>query len=109
MLYATAQDVGQQSLFAIDVATGTAKALLAKGTVGAPARVKTAAADAVAVLVDDLRSPAEVQVVSTDAAAGAPVVRTSFNKDRARRRRDAATPSSSRSPAGTTRRCTATS
>ena len=82
VLYATAQDVGQQSLFAIDVATGTAKALLAKGTVTAPARVKAAAADAIAVLVDDLRSPAEVQVVSADASAGAPVVRTSFNKDR---------------------------
>ena len=82
VLYATAQDVGQQSLFAIDVAAGTAKALLAKGTVSAPVRVKTAAADAIAVLVDDLRSPAEVQVVSTDAAAGAPIVRTSFNKDR---------------------------
>jgi dipeptidyl aminopeptidase/acylaminoacyl peptidase len=85
-LYATAQDVGQQSLFAIDVATGTAKALLAKGTVSAPARVKagaaSGAADAVAVLVDDLRSPAEVQVVSTGASAGAPVVRTSFNKER---------------------------
>ncbi len=85
-LYATAQDVGQQSLFAIDVASGTVRPLLAKGTVSAPARVKgasaTVAADAVAVLVDDLRSPAEVQVVSTDASAGAPVVRTSFNKDR---------------------------
>ncbi|MEO5820779.1 MAG: S9 family peptidase [Vicinamibacteraceae bacterium] len=81
-LYATAQDVGQQSLFAINVATGTAKALLAKGTVSAPARLKTAAADAIAVLVDDLRSPADVQIVSTDAAAGPPVVRTSFNKDR---------------------------
>jgi len=44
--------------------------------------VKTAAADAIAVLVDDLRSPAEVQIVSTGASAGAPVVRTSFNKDR---------------------------
>ena len=81
-LYATAQDLGQQSLFAIDVASGTAKTLLGKGTVGAPARVKTAGADAVAVLVDDLKSPAEVQVVSTDASGGAPVVRTSFNKDR---------------------------
>ncbi len=82
VLYATAQDVGQQSLFAIDVASGTAKPLLANGTVSAPARVKTAPADAVAVLVDDLRSPAEVQIVSTGASAGAPVVRTSFNKDR---------------------------
>jgi len=82
VLYATAQDLGQQSLFAIDVAAGTAKALLAKGTVTAPALVKTAAADTIAVLVDDLRSPAEVQVVSTGASAGTPAVRTSFNKDR---------------------------
>jgi dipeptidyl aminopeptidase/acylaminoacyl peptidase len=82
VLYATAQDVGQQSLFAIDVASGTTKALLAKGTVGTPARLKTGAADAVAVLVDDLKSPAEVQVVSTDGSAAAPVVRTSFNKAR---------------------------
>jgi dipeptidyl aminopeptidase/acylaminoacyl peptidase len=82
VLYATAQDVGQQSLFAIDVATGTAKALLNKGNAGAPARLKTGAADAIAVLVDDLKSPAEVHIVSTDASATTPVVRTSFNKDR---------------------------
>jgi dipeptidyl aminopeptidase/acylaminoacyl peptidase len=81
-LYATAPDVGQQSLFAIDVAAGTTKALLAKGTVGAPARLTSGAADAIAVLVDDLKSPAEVHIVSTGAAAGAPVVRTTFNKDR---------------------------
>ena len=82
VLYATAQDIGQQSLFAIDVATGTAKALLNKGNAGAPARLKTGAADAIAVLVDDLKSPADVHIVSTDASATAPVVRTSFNKDR---------------------------
>ncbi len=81
-LYATAQDVGQQSLFAIDVATGTARTLLAKGTVAAPVRLATGAADAIAALVDDLKSPSEVQIVSTDASATAPVVRTSFNKDR---------------------------
>ena len=44
--------------------------------------MKTAAADKIAVLVDHLRSPAEIQVVSTDAPAAAPVVRTSFNKER---------------------------
>jgi dipeptidyl aminopeptidase/acylaminoacyl peptidase len=82
VLYATAQNLGQQSLFAIDVATGKVTALVEKGHVVSPARVKTPAADSVAVLIDHLRSPAEVHVVSTDASAGAPVVRTTFNKDR---------------------------
>jgi len=82
VLYATAEDIGQQKLFAIDVATGTAKALTSSGYAASPVRVKTAAADRVAVLVDHLKSPAEIQVVSTDASAGPPVARTSFNKDR---------------------------
>ena len=44
--------------------------------------MKTPAADSVAVLIDHLRSPAEVHVVSTDASAGAPVARTSVNEER---------------------------
>ena len=82
VLYATAEDIGQQNLFAIDVATGKVTPLTSSGYAASPARVKTAAADKVAVLLDHLKSPAEIQVVSTDASAGAPVVRTSFNKDR---------------------------
>ena len=82
VLYATAQNLGQQSLFAIDVAGGKVTTLIEKGHVGAPARVKTPAADSVAVLIDHLRSPAEVHVVSTEASPGAPVARTTFNKDR---------------------------
>ncbi len=107
-LYATAQDVGQQSLFAIDVASGAAKPLLAKGTVSAPARLTTGAADAVAVLVDDLRSPAEVHIVSTAASATAPVARTSASTRIASPPPPWAMPSSSRSRAGTTRPCTVT-
>ena len=82
VLYATAEDIGQQKLFAIDVASGTVKALTTSGYAASPARVKTAGADSVALLVDHLKSPAEIQIVSTDASAGAPVARTSFNKDR---------------------------
>jgi dipeptidyl aminopeptidase/acylaminoacyl peptidase len=82
VLYATAQNLGHQSLFAIDVASGTVSTLVEKGHVVSPARLKTAAADRVAFLLDHLRSPAEVHVVSTDASAGAPVAITAFNKER---------------------------
>ena len=80
-LYATAQDVGHQRLFAIDVASGKVTPLTKDGHAVAPVRVKSAAADKVAVLIDHLRSPAELHVVPTG-AAGAAVVRTSFNKDK---------------------------
>jgi dipeptidyl aminopeptidase/acylaminoacyl peptidase len=82
VLYATAEDVGQQKLFAIDVASGRATPLTSTGYAASPALVKTAAADKVAILLDHLQSPAEVQIVSTEASAPAAVTRTSFNKDR---------------------------
>ena len=108
VLYATAQNLGQQSLFAIDMASGKVATLIEKGHVGSPARVKTPAADSVAVLIDHLRSPAEVHIVSTEASPGAPVARTTFNKDRVAAPASAR-PSSSRSRARTAKRCTATS
>jgi dipeptidyl aminopeptidase/acylaminoacyl peptidase len=82
VLYATAEDVGQQKLFAIDIAAGTARALTTTGYAASPVRVQSARTDSVAVLVDHLKSPAEIQVVPAGASAGAPAVRTSFNKDR---------------------------
>jgi dipeptidyl aminopeptidase/acylaminoacyl peptidase len=85
VLYATSQNLGHQSLFAIDVTGGTVTTLIEKGHVVSPARLKTAGADRLAVLIDHLRSPAEVHVLSTDAsagAAGAPTAVTAFNKDR---------------------------
>jgi dipeptidyl aminopeptidase/acylaminoacyl peptidase len=76
----TAGNVGQQSLFAIDVAGATARTIVNDGHLVAPAFVGGASRDRVAVLVDHLRSPAELHTVSL--SGGTPVARTSFNHAR---------------------------
>ncbi|OQC41573.1 MAG: Prolyl tripeptidyl peptidase precursor [Acidobacteria bacterium ADurb.Bin051] len=62
-LYATAQDVGQKSLFAIDVATGKVRTIVNEGMVNSPA---LAAGGRLLFLLDHLRSPAELVSVRTD-------------------------------------------
>jgi dipeptidyl aminopeptidase/acylaminoacyl peptidase len=61
-LYATADNLGQTSLFAIDVATGRVRTLIKDGHVASPA----VAGDRIVVLLDHLRAPAEVHVVGAD-------------------------------------------
>jgi len=61
-IFATADNLGHTSLFAVDAATGAARAVIAQGHVVAP----TVAGDRVVVLVDHLRSPAELHAVKPD-------------------------------------------
>jgi dipeptidyl aminopeptidase/acylaminoacyl peptidase len=62
-LFTTAEDLGQQPLFAIDVATGKVRKLVVSGHVEAPA---LAGADRLVFTLDTLRSPAEVYTVGRD-------------------------------------------
>jgi dipeptidyl aminopeptidase/acylaminoacyl peptidase len=61
-LYATAEDVGQVPLFAIDVATGKVKKLVAEGHVRAP----KLAGDRIVFGRDDLRTPVELFTARLD-------------------------------------------
>ena len=61
-IFATADNLGHTSLFAVDAATGAARAVIAQGHVVAPA----VAGDRVFVLIDHLRSPAELHAVRPD-------------------------------------------
>jgi dipeptidyl aminopeptidase/acylaminoacyl peptidase len=61
-IYTDSANVGQQSLFSIDVATGTAKLLVDKGT-NSNAEV---AGDRIVFVRDTLRSPAELYTVKPD-------------------------------------------
>ena len=81
VLYATAQAFGQQSLFAIDVATGDSESAAREGHGQRTRAREDRGGRAVAVLVDDSLPRRGAGRVEADASAGAPVVRTSFNKD----------------------------
>lgn len=61
-LYATAMDTGQVPLFAIAVASGTVRKLVAEGSAHAP----TLAGDRIAFGLDHLRSPVELHTVMPD-------------------------------------------
>ncbi len=75
-LYATAPNVGQQSLFAIDVASGVVKTVVNEGHLASP----QVAGQQLLFLLDHLKSPAEVHVVGKD--GGAPTAITSINAAR---------------------------
>jgi len=75
-LYASADNVGNQSIFAVDLATGTAKVLVEKGANNS-ARV---AGDRLVFSRDSLKMPAELFSMKTDGSDVKQV--TSFNKDR---------------------------
>jgi dipeptidyl aminopeptidase/acylaminoacyl peptidase len=62
-LFTTAEDMGQQPLFAIDVASGKVRKLAADGHVESPA---SAGGDRLVFTLDTLRSPAEVYSVRRD-------------------------------------------
>jgi dipeptidyl aminopeptidase/acylaminoacyl peptidase len=76
-IYTSAENVGNASLFAIDVATGTAKLVVDKGTNGSP----RAAGDRIVYVHDGLKQPAELYLVS---AAGEPRQLTHVNDARVR-------------------------
>jgi dipeptidyl aminopeptidase/acylaminoacyl peptidase len=74
MLYATADDLGQTPLFAIEVASGAVKKLVERGTVNAfDAGVQT-----VVYALDTLRSPAQLYGIA--AAGGPPTQLTRHNE-----------------------------
>ena len=77
-LFTTADNVGNHSLFAIDVATGTAKVLLDKGTAHGPAL----AGDRIVFGHDTLTQPAEIWSVKADGSDLRQV--THFNDVRAK-------------------------
>jgi len=61
-IYATAADTGQDSLFAIDVETGSVHTVVKEGTIGSP----SAAGDRIIYSLNNLSSPAELYSVSPD-------------------------------------------
>ncbi len=61
-IYTTAYNVGQKSLFAIDVPSGDVKTLVKDGTINSPA----VAGNRIVYLMDNLRSPAELFSVKPD-------------------------------------------
>ena len=75
-LYATADNLGHHSLFAIDVATGTAKELVKDGNFGGV----NAAAGLVLAHGESFTQPAELFTVKPDGSGLAPI--TAFNKER---------------------------
>jgi dipeptidyl aminopeptidase/acylaminoacyl peptidase len=61
-IYATAADTGQDSLFAIDVKTGSVQTVVKEGAIGSP----SAAGDRIIYSLNNLSSPAELYSVSPD-------------------------------------------
>jgi dipeptidyl aminopeptidase/acylaminoacyl peptidase len=61
-IYATAGNLGHTSLFAIDVASGTVRAVLKEGHIAAPA----VAGDRIVVALDHFKLPAELHTVRPD-------------------------------------------
>jgi dipeptidyl aminopeptidase/acylaminoacyl peptidase len=62
-IYASAENVGQLSLFAISASTGEARTVVNEGHITSPA---VAGASRLAFFVDHLKSPAELHVVGSD-------------------------------------------
>ncbi|HKE00349.1 MAG TPA: S9 family peptidase [Planctomycetota bacterium] len=75
-IYATADDTGNKSLFAIDVSSGNVAGLVSKGTCSSP----QSSGDRIVYLHDSLTSPAEIVSIAPDASDGKPV--TSVNAAR---------------------------
>ncbi len=76
-LYATADDLGQHALFAVDAQSGSVKTLVAQGTTSAPAEI---AGGRVVFGLDTLDGPLEI--CSVPAAGGAPTRITHVNDER---------------------------
>ena len=74
-LYVTAMDTGHLPLFAIDVASGTVRKLVAEGSTHSP----TLAGDRIAFGLDNLRAPVELHTVLPDGSGLAKI--TDVNKE----------------------------
>jgi len=77
ILYATAENIGQHSLFAIDVRTGSVKTLVKDGSISSPA---PAAGGRVVFGMDHLQSPVELWSVRADGSGMRPVTRINAPK-----------------------------
>lgn len=75
-LFASASNLGQRSIFAIDAATGAVRTVVEKGYNAAPS---PAAGGSLVFSRDDLRSPAELHVISNDGSGLRAL--TSFNRE----------------------------
>jgi dipeptidyl aminopeptidase/acylaminoacyl peptidase len=75
-IYATADNLGQSSLFAVDTASGAARTVVKDGHLASPA----AARDRIVVALDQLRAPAELYAVMPDGSGLTAV--TSINAKR---------------------------
>jgi len=84
LVYATAPNVGQRSLFAIDAATGDVRTIVSDGTVRSPA----VAGPRLIYRLDHLKSPAELYSVRPDGSDPRPVTRINAQKVAAARMGD---------------------
>ncbi len=75
-IYTTASNLGQTSLFAVDVATGRVRTVVEAGHVSGPA----VAGDRLVASIDDFRHPAELHTVAPDGSGLRAI--TSFNAAR---------------------------
>ncbi len=75
-IYTTADNIGQKSLFAIDVATGAARTLVNDGHIASPVLLGTR----IGFLLDHLKSPAELHSAAADGKDVRPL--TKVNGDR---------------------------
>jgi dipeptidyl aminopeptidase/acylaminoacyl peptidase len=75
-LYLTAEDVGQVPLFAIDVATGKVRKLVAEGH----ARTPSLAGDRLVYGLDSLKGPVELYTVRLDGTAATQITRVNAQK-----------------------------
>jgi dipeptidyl aminopeptidase/acylaminoacyl peptidase len=75
-IYTTADNVGQKSLFAIDVATGAARILVSEGHIGSPILLGAR----IGYLLDHLKSPAELHSAAVDGRDARPI--TKVNAER---------------------------
>jgi dipeptidyl aminopeptidase/acylaminoacyl peptidase len=75
-LWTTTDNLGQHSLFAVDVAQGTARVLVEAGTNGTP----RAAGDRILFAQDTLAAPAELWTVGKDGGAAKPVTNRNAKK-----------------------------
>jgi dipeptidyl aminopeptidase/acylaminoacyl peptidase len=71
-IYATASNLGQTSLFAIDTASGAVRTVVEDGHIVSP----EVAGDRLVFALDDLRHPAELQTVKADGTGLAPLTAT---------------------------------
>ncbi len=79
-LYTTAYDVGQVPLFAIDVATGKVRKVVAEGHVRSPAVVRGEGGDRLVFGLDHLRSPVELFTVRPDGSNRTQITRVNAER-----------------------------